>query len=331
RPTPGVQPVSSWPVVAVRPWRTSRTVVTLTNCTACLPAGGRPPSTPRSWGAATPPMPPCGEGGAGTTPPSHCGRGYGLVVAVAGRPETGHPVRAEVRAWWLLWQAAPRPRRLLVAAGEDYLEVAEAHQVAGVYGDLAAGPPSVHPGAVGGLQVAQQPAVRRPLELGVQPRHRHVGDRQVAARVPADAELVAATGRELQQERPPALGRAAHAGGQGADGLAGRGHGPRPGAVRLASRAAARGGRGRAGDPGPGAAQPAGQRAPAAGQGGAGGGGEVSDQRRQFRLAAGLEHHVDPVQERVVRKTARDVLVPELGYHLIPVSVRGAEAGDGLL
>ena len=43
---------------------------------------------------------------------------------------------------------------------ENHVEAAEAHQVAGANRDLAADPPSVHPGAVGGLQVGEQPAVR---------------------------------------------------------------------------------------------------------------------------------------------------------------------------
>jgi len=58
---------------------------------------------------------------------------------------------------------------------------------------------------------------------------------------------------------------------------------------------------------------------------------EIGDQRREFRLAPGFEHHVDPVHERVVREAARDELVPELGDHLIPLGVRGAQTGDRLL
>ena len=60
-------------------------------------------------------------------------------------------------------------------------------------------------------------------------------------------------------------------------------------------------------------------------------GGEISDQRREVRLAPGFEHHVDPVQERVVREAARDELVSEFGDHLIPLGVRGTQTGNRLL
>ena len=56
-----------------------------------------------------------------------------------------------------------RPSRPLDGAGrraaEERLHVAEADQVAGPDRDLAAHPPAVDPGAVGRLQVGQQPAV----------------------------------------------------------------------------------------------------------------------------------------------------------------------------
>src|SRR6185437_14027976 len=58
-----------------------------------LPAGGRPPCTPRSWGAATPPMP-----------------------LAAGHPKDGAPhTAAGVKTLWLLpagaaWTGAPHAR-----------------------------------------------------------------------------------------------------------------------------------------------------------------------------------------------------------------------------
>jgi hypothetical protein len=54
-------------------------------------------------------------------------------------------------------------------------------------------------------------------------------------------------------------------------------------------------------------------------------GGEIGDQRRQIRLPPCFEHLVDPVQERLVRESARDVPVTKLGHHLIPLSVGGAK------
>src|ERR1700722_13420227 len=144
RPTPGVQPVSTCPVVAVRPCRTSRTVVTYPDFRTSTASSRHQEPLTRDHG----------------------------------------------------------PRLT-----ERVLGVAEADQVARGHLDLAADAPAVDPGAVGRLQVGEQPAVLRPLQRGVPPGDRHIGDRQVAVGVPADAELVAAAARELKRPRPGDIGR----------------------------------------------------------------------------------------------------------------------------
>jgi signal transduction histidine kinase len=60
--------------------------------------------------------------------------------------------------------------------------VARAHQQSG------ADPPSVGPGAVGRAEVGQYPVVPHAAQLGVAPRHRHVGEPQIGAGGPADRE-----------------------------------------------------------------------------------------------------------------------------------------------
>ena len=134
----------------------------------------------------------------------------GGTLQVTSAPGHGTEVAGRVPVAQDLPAAAGDGGRLRALAGiaEEESRLAERDLVARADQEAGADPPAVGPGAVGRTEIGQQPVVPDEPQLGMVPRHRHVGDRQVGARGAADREHRPAAAGQHQARKPDGPPRA---------------------------------------------------------------------------------------------------------------------------